>query len=66
MKKIKDITIISLSRGLLGEPFIEHELEIGIKRLKTFYGQAFLPDVCELEEDMLPYTKSYFKELIET
>lgn len=157
MKKIKDITIISLSRGLLGEPFIEHELEIGIERLKTFglnihfsenalkgldyldkhpearakdfievfksntdmilcaiggddtyrllpflfendklknvikdkvflgfsdttmnhlmlhklglktfYGQAFLPDVCELEEDMLPYTKSYFKELIET
>lgn len=34
--------------------------------LKTFYGQAFLPDVCELAEDMLPYTESYFKELIET
>lgn len=157
MKKIKDITIVSLSRGLLGETFIKHELEIGIERLKTFdlnvhfsenalkgldyldkhpeerakdlievfksdtdmilcavggddtyrllpylfendelknvindkvflgfsdttvnhlmlhklglktfYGQAFLPDVCELEEDMLPYTKSYFKELIET
>lgn len=33
--------------------------------LNTFYGQAFLPDVCELQEDMLPYTKSYFKELIE-
>lgn len=34
--------------------------------LKTFYGQAFLPDVCELSKDMLPYTESYFKELIET
>ena len=34
--------------------------------LKTFYGQAFLPDICELAEDMLPYTESYFKELIET
>ncbi len=34
--------------------------------LKTFYGQAFLPDICELSKDMLPYTKSYFKELIET
>ena len=34
--------------------------------LNTFYGQAFLPDVCELAEDMLPYTESYFKELIET
>lgn len=34
--------------------------------LNTFYGQAFLPDICELAEDMLPYTESYFKELIET
>lgn len=34
--------------------------------LKTFYGQAFLPDICELAQDMLPYTESYFKELIET
>lgn len=157
MQRIKDITIISLSRGILGEPFVKHELEIGIERLKslglsvhfsenarkgidylekhpearakdlieafesdtdmilcavggddtyrllphlfgndelqkavnekvflgfsdttmnhlmlhkvglnTFYGQAFLPDVCELANDMLPYTESYFKELIET
>ena len=34
--------------------------------LNTFYGQAFLPDVCELESEMLPYTKQYFLELIET
>lgn len=32
----------------------------------TFYGQAFLPDVCELEDEMLAYTKSYFDELIKT
>lgn len=155
---VKAITIISLSRGLLGEPFIKHELEIGVKRLKeygirvkfstnamrgldllekhpelraqdlldtfrdvetdmilcaiggndtyrllpylfsnnelknavsnkiflgfsdttinhfmlhklgikTFYGQAFLPDVCELADEMLPYTKSYFEELLYT
>jgi len=157
MKKIKDITIVSLSRGILGESFIKHELDIGVERLKsfgvdvhfstnalkgldyiekhpeerardlleafesntdmilcavggddtyrllpflfendelknavkekvflgfsdttmnhlmlhkvginTFYGQAFLPDICELAGDMLPYSKSYFKELIET
>lgn len=157
MKRIKDVTIVSLSRGILGESFIKHELEIGLERLrsfgvsvhfaenalkgldylkkhpderakdlltalksdtdmilcaiggddtyrllpylfdhdelkcaarekvflgfsdttmnhlmlhkvglKTFYGQAFLPDVCELQDDMLPYTKSYFRELIET
>lgn len=34
--------------------------------IKTFYGQSFLADVCELETDMLPYTFAYFKELITT
>ena len=32
----------------------------------TCYGQAFLPDVCELSPEMLPYTARYFRELIET
>lgn len=155
--KIKDITIVSLSKGILGEPFIKHELETGLKRLRsfgldvrfskhalmgldyldqhpecrasdlieafqsdtdmilcaiggddtyrllpylfdderlrknvtdkvflgfsdttmnhlmlhkvginTFYGQAFLPDICELSNDMLSYSKAYFRELIET
>ena len=32
--------------------------------MSTFYGQAFLPDICELSTDMLPYTKKYFQELI--
>ena len=34
--------------------------------LSTFYGQAFLPDLCELDEEMLPYTRKYFEELITT
>lgn len=34
--------------------------------MKTFYGQSFLSDVCELDKDMLPYTKKYFQELIST
>ena len=34
--------------------------------LNTFYGQAFLPDVCELDEEMLTYTEKYFLELLET
>ncbi|MCR5733264.1 MAG: LD-carboxypeptidase [Lachnospiraceae bacterium] len=33
---------------------------------KTFYGQSFLADVCELSGDMLPYSKSFFKELVTT
>ncbi len=34
--------------------------------IKTFYGQAFLPDVCEIAHEMLPYTKAYFEELLTT
>jgi len=34
--------------------------------IKTFYGQAFLPDVCELSSEMLPYSKKYFEALLTT
>ena len=34
--------------------------------LRTFYGQAFLPDICELSDTMCPYTQRYFEELIHT
>lgn len=34
--------------------------------IKTFYGQAFLSDVCELSNEMLPYSKHFFEELINT
>ena len=34
--------------------------------LRTFYGQAFLSDICELSTEMHPYTRKYFEELITT
>ena len=34
--------------------------------IKTFYGQSFLSDICELANEMLPYTRKYFEELIFT
>ena len=34
--------------------------------LRSFYGQSFLADICELSSDMLPYTRQYFEELIST
>lgn len=34
--------------------------------IKTYYGQSFLSDICELSREMLPYTKRYFEELILT
>ena len=155
---IKKLAIVSLSAGVLGEDFVQHELEIGLKRLtdlglevsfmpnalkgidylkqhpevraadllqafrdpeidmifcaiggedtyrllpylfengelasavsqkvflgfsdttlnhlmlhkvglNTFYGQSFLADICEPDQDMLPYTRQYFEELIKT
>ena len=155
---IRNIAVVSLSRGVLGEAFAQHEVEIGLKRLAgydvnvqfmpnarrgidyltahpearaadllqafrdpgidmilcaiggddtyrllpylfdhdelrravtgkvflgfsdttvnhmmlhkvglpTFYGQAFLPDVCELSPAMMPYTEHYFTELLRT
>ncbi|MBQ7637808.1 MAG: LD-carboxypeptidase [Clostridia bacterium] len=155
---IRNVAIISLSSGILGEPFIRFEVEIGLQRLKnyglnvtftpnalkgldyikahpekrakdllqaltdpqtdmilcaiggddtyrllpylfdnnelenaacgkvflgfsdttinhfmlhkagmrSFYGQAFLPDICELSSEMHPYTRRYFEELIQT
>lgn len=155
---VKTVGIASLSSGIIGEPFVKHEVEIGLRRLEayglkvkfmphacmgldyiknhpekraedllqafrdpeidmilcaiggddtyrllpylfdhdvlqsavsnkvflgfsdttinhfmlhkvglcTFYGQAFLPDICELSTEILPYTKRYFEELITT
>ena len=34
--------------------------------LNTFYGQSFLADICEMDHEMLPYTATYFEELIQT
>lgn len=34
--------------------------------LRSFYGQAFLSDICELSPEMHPYTRKYFEELIST
>ena len=34
--------------------------------LPTFYGQSFLADLCELDRELLPYTRRYFEELIAT
>lgn len=33
---------------------------------RSFYGQSFLADICEIDNDIYPYTKQYFIELITT
>ena len=34
LKKGDKVAIVSLSSGILGEPFVKHELDLGIKRLE--------------------------------
>ena len=36
VKLIKKVAIISLSSGILGEPFVQHEVKIGMKRLHDY------------------------------
>ena len=36
LKKGDKVGIVSLSRGILGMPYCKHELELGLKRLKSF------------------------------
>ncbi len=41
---VKNIAVVSLSRGTIGEDFAKHELEIGTKRLQDFGLQVrFMP-----------------------
>lgn len=41
---IKNVAIVSLSAGTIGEDFVRHEVEIGIKRLKDYGLNAkFMP-----------------------
>ena len=36
LKKGDKVAIVSLSSGILGEKFVVHELDLGVKRLKEF------------------------------
>ena len=36
VKRGDTIALVSLSRGILGEPFVKHELDLGVKRLKDY------------------------------
>jgi len=44
LEKGDKVAIVSLSRGLLGMPFIKHELDLGLKRLKEFGLEPVIMD----------------------
>ena len=39
---------------------INNHLMVNKLGLSTFYGQSFLQDIAELDNEMLPYSKYYF------
>ena len=44
MQSVKNVAVVSLSAGTLGEPFVRHELEIGVRRLEELgLSVRFLP-----------------------
>ena len=48
LKKGDKVAIVSLSRGLLGESFIDHETPIGVKRLEDYGLEVvFMPNSCK-------------------
>lgn len=59
-KAVREKIFLGFSDSTMNH-FMLHKLGV-----KTFYGQAFLPDVCELEDEMLEYTHRYFSELMKT
>ena len=45
---IRTVGIVSLSRGLLGEPFMQHEVALGLSRLQAYGLRVkFLPHACD-------------------
>ena len=42
---VKNIAIVSLSRGIIGEPFVRFEVEIGVRRLQEYgLNVKFMPN----------------------
>ena len=59
-----------LANAVVNKPFLGfsdttiNHLMLHKVGLRTYYGQAFLPDVCELGPEMHPYTRKYLEELL--
>lgn len=61
LKKVVDDKVFLGFSDTTMNHFMLHKLGV-----RSFYGQSFLADICELEKDMLPYGRKYFEELITT
>ena len=45
---MKNVAIVSLSSGIIGEPFVGFEVEIGLRRLQKYgLNVKFMPNACK-------------------
>ena len=56
---VKNVAVVSLSSGTIGEPFAKHELDIGVKRLEDF-GLTKLQKQCKNNTDKKDYEESNY------
>ena len=63
---IKTIGIVSLSRGILGEDFLHHELDLGLARLKEFGVRVkFLPHALDGLESLAAHPEHRAQDLLD-
>ena len=44
MQSVKNVAVVSLSAGTLGEPYVRHELDLGVRRLEELgLSVRFMP-----------------------
>ena len=68
MKAVKTVALVSLSSGIMGEPFVRFEVEIGLRRLKEYGLEVrFMPhalkgaDYCQICSDH-PRFRNYWSD----
>ncbi|MBR6015056.1 MAG: LD-carboxypeptidase, partial [Firmicutes bacterium] len=63
---IKTVGIVSLSRGTIGEDFVKHEVDLGIRRLKDFGLEVrFMPHALKGIEYVAAHPEKRAADLLE-
>ena len=63
---VKNISIVSLSSGILGEPFVESELKTGLKRLKEYgLNVKFMPNALKGSEYISSHPEKRAEDLLQ-
>ena len=66
MKRVNKIAVVSLSKGILGEAFVAHELELGKKRIKELgVDLCFMPNALKGLEYLDNHPEERAKDLLQ-